>query len=141
MRPEARKERGEESWMLVKIFLVLAVALVVEAIGLVCLRKGMMQVGEISSFNIKALFAIFLQVVTNKMVVLGVFFSAIYFCLFLTLLSWGELSFILPLTAVGYLVSGSFARYFLMEQVSPLRWVGTLLIVVGVFLIMRSAQR
>jgi len=127
--------------MLIKIFLVLAVALVVEAIGLVCLRKGMMQVGEISIFNIKALFAIFLQVVTNKMVVLGVFFSAIYFCLFLTLLSWGELSFILPLTAVGYLVSGSFARYFLMEQVSPLRWVGTLLIVVGVFLIMRSAQR
>ena len=125
--------------MLIKIFLVLAVALLLEATGLVCLRKGMMQVGEISTFNLKALFAIFLLVVTNKMVILGVFFSAIYFGLFLTLLSWGELSLILPLTALGYLVSGSFARYFLMEQVSLLRWVGTLLIVVGVVLITKSA--
>ena len=125
--------------MLIKIFLVLAVALLLEATGLVCLRKGMMQVGEISTFNLKALLAIFLLVVTNKMVILGVFFSAIYFGLFLTLLSWGELSLILPLTALGYLVSGSFARYFLMEQVSLLRWVGTLLIVVGVVLITKSA--
>ncbi len=126
--------------MLIKIFLVLAVALLLEATGLVYLRKGMMQVGEISTFNLRVLFTIFLQVVTNKMVVLGVFFSAIYFGLFLTLLSWGELSLILPLTALGYLVSGSFAQYFLMEQVSPLRWVGTLLIVAGVFLITKSAQ-
>lgn len=126
--------------MLINIFLVLAVALVLEAAGLVCLRKGMIQVGEITTFNLKELFAIFLEMVTNKLVVLGVFFDAIYFGLFLTLLSWGELSFILPLTALGYLVSGSFARYFLMEHVSPLRWAGTLLIVAGVFLITKSAQ-
>ena len=126
--------------MLINIFLVLAVALVMEAAGLVCLRKGMIHVGEISTFNLKELFAIFLRMITNKMVVLGVFFEAIFFGLFLTLLSWGELSFILPLTALGYLVSGSFANYFLMEHVSPLRWAGTLLIVVGVFLITKSAQ-
>lgn len=126
--------------MLIKIFLLLAVALLVEATGLVCLRKGMMQVGEISTFNFKALFAIFFQVATNKMVLLGVFLSAVYFALFLTLLSWGELSLVLPLTALGYLVSGSFAQYFLMEQVSSLRWVGTLLIVIGAFLITKSAQ-
>jgi drug/metabolite transporter (DMT)-like permease len=126
--------------MLIKIFLVLAVALLLEATGLVCLRKGMMQVGEISTFNLKALFAVFLKVVTNKLVVAGVFFSAIYFGFFLVLLSWGELSLILPLTALGYLVSGSFAQYFLMEQVSPLRWIGTLLIVAGVFLVTKSAQ-
>jgi drug/metabolite transporter (DMT)-like permease len=126
--------------MLLKILMVLAVALLMEATGLVCLRKGMMQVGEIATFNLKALFAIFLHMITNKMVILGVFFDAIYFGLFLTLLSWGELSFILPLTALGYLVSGSFAKYFLMEHVSPLRWAGTLLIVAGVFLITKSAQ-
>ena len=126
--------------MLINIFLLLAVALVVEATGLVLIRKGMMEVGEISTFNIKALFGIFLRMITNKTLILGVFFNAIYFGLFLTLLSWAELSFILPLTAVGYLMSGSFAQYFLMEQVSPLRWAGTLLIVAGVFLITKSAQ-
>lgn len=126
--------------MLIKIFMLLAVALVVEATGLVLIRKGMIEVGEISTFNIKALFAIFLQMITNKTLILGVFFNAIYFGLFLTLLSWAELSFILPLTAVGYLMSGSFAQYFLLEHVSPLRWAGTLLIVAGVFLITKSAQ-
>ena len=126
--------------MLFNIFLVLTVALVMEAAGLVFLRKGMIEVGEISTFNLKELFAIFLRMITNKSVVLGVFFEAIFFGLFLTLLSWGELSLILPLTALGYLVSGVFAHYFLMEHVSPLRWAGTLLIVVGVFLITKSAQ-
>lgn len=126
--------------MLINIFLLLAVALVVEAAGLVLIRKGMMEVGEISTFNIKALFAIFLRMITNKTLILGVFLNAIYFGLFLTLLSRAELSFILPLTAVGYLMSGSFAQYFLLEHVSPLRWVGTLLIVAGVFLITKSAQ-
>jgi len=126
--------------MLINIFLVLSVALVTEAAGLVCLRKGMMQVGEVATFNVKGLFAIFLKMVTNKMVVLGVFFDAVYFGLFLTLISWRELSFILPLTALGYLVSGIFAKYFLMEHISSLRWAGTLLIVAGVFLITKSAQ-
>ena len=126
--------------MLFNIFLVLTVALVMEAAGLVFLRKGMIEVGEISTLNLKELFAMFLRMITNKSVVLGVFFEAIFFGLFLTLLSWGELSLILPLTALGYLVSGVFAHYFLMEHVSPLRWAGTLLIVVGVFLITKSAQ-
>jgi len=126
--------------MLIKILMVLSVALVIEATGLVLIRKGMMEVGEISTFNIKALFAVFLQMITNKTLILGVFFNAIYFGLFLMLLSWAELSFILPMTAVGYLLSGSFANYFLMEHVSPLRWAGTLLIVAGVFLITKSAQ-
>jgi drug/metabolite transporter (DMT)-like permease len=132
--------KTKEGWMLINIFLLLAVALVVEAAGLVLIRKGMMEVGEISTFNIKALFAIFLRMITNKTLILGVFLNAIYFGLFLTLLSRAELSFILPLTAVGYLMSGSFAQYFLLEHVSPLRWVGTLLIVAGVFLITKSAQ-
>ena len=126
--------------MLINLFLLLAVALVVEAAGLVLIRKGMMEVGEISTFDIKALFATFLRMITNKTLILGVFLNAIYFGLFLTLLSRAELSFILPLTAVGYLMSGSFAQYFLLENVSPLRWVGTLLIVAGVFLITKSAQ-
>src|SRR3990172_4433208 len=116
------KASKKEGWMLFNIFLVLTVALVMEAAGLVCLRKGMIEVGEISTLNLKELFAIFLRMITNKSVVLGVFFEAIFFGLFLTLLSWGELSLILPLTALGYLVSGVFAHYFLMEHVSPLRW-------------------
>jgi drug/metabolite transporter (DMT)-like permease len=134
------EKKSKEGWMLIKILMVLSVALVIEATGLVLIRKGMMEVGEISTFNIKALFAVFLQMITNKTLILGVFFNAIYFGLFLMLLSWAELSFILPMTAVGYLLSGSFANYFLMEHVSPLRWAGTLLIVAGVFLITKSAQ-
>ena len=126
--------------MLINIFLLLSVALVVEAAGLVLIRKGMIEVGPITIFNVKALFAVFLRIISNKTLILGVFLNALYFGFLLTLLSWGELSFILPLTALGYLVSASFAKYFLMEHVTPLRWAGTLLIVLGVFLITKSAQ-
>jgi drug/metabolite transporter (DMT)-like permease len=134
------QKKGKEEWMLINIFLMLSVALVMEAAGLVLIRKGMMEVGPITTFNIKALFAVFLRMIATKTLILGVFLNALYFGLLLTLLSWAELSFILPLTALGYLVSASFAKYFLMEHVTPLRWAGTLLIVAGVFLITKSAQ-
>ena len=51
-----------------------------------------------------------------------------------TLLSWADLSYVLPVTAVGYVLTAVTGAVFLNEQVSPLRWTATLLIVAGIIL-------
>ena len=56
----------------------------------------------------------------------------------MTLMSWADLSYILPVTAVGYVLSAIAARVFLAEQISVLRWSGTLLIVAGIVLVGRT---
>ena len=53
----------------------------------------------------------------------------------MALLSWADLSFVLPVTAVGYVFSAAFGWLFLHEQISNKRWIGALLISAGVMLV------
>ena len=56
----------------------------------------------------------------------------------ITLMSWADLSYILPITAIGYVLSAIAAKLFLSEQISLMRWSGTLLIVAGIVLVGRT---
>lgn len=47
------------------------------------------------------------------------------------LLGLADLSYVLPITAVGYVLNAALAAVFLREQISLARWAGTLLIVAG----------
>ena len=53
----------------------------------------------------------------------------------LTLLSWADLSFVLPVTSLGYVLAALMGKLFLAEEVSWPRWAGTLLIVAGIALV------
>jgi drug/metabolite transporter (DMT)-like permease len=50
----------------------------------------------------------------------------------MTALSWADLTYVLPATSLGYVLLALIAKYFLHEQVSPLRWLGIALISAGV---------
>jgi uncharacterized membrane protein len=47
------------------------------------------------------------------------------------LLGKADLSYVLPITAIGYVLNAAIAAALLNEQVSAQRWAGTLLIVAG----------
>lgn len=49
----------------------------------------------------------------------------------MTLLSWADLSYVLPVTSIGYALSAMAGKLFLGEQISPQRWTAILLIVLG----------
>jgi len=49
----------------------------------------------------------------------------------LKLFGLADLSFVIPVTAVGYVISAFMGVAFLHEQASGARWAGTLLIVAG----------
>jgi drug/metabolite transporter (DMT)-like permease len=53
----------------------------------------------------------------------------------MALLSWADLSYVLPLTATGYIITAAFGRFVLNEQISASLWSGTLLIVAGTALV------
>jgi uncharacterized membrane protein len=59
----------------------------------------------------------------------------------MALLSRADLSYVLPVTAIGYVLNALAGRLILAEQVSATRWVGTLLIVAGSALVSRTAPR
>jgi drug/metabolite transporter (DMT)-like permease len=66
---------------------------------------------------------------------MGVVFAAGFFFLYLAALSWVDLSFAMPLTALSFVFAALMSRFVLGEQVSWHRWVGTMVIVAGVTLV------
>ncbi|MEZ5355484.1 MAG: DMT family transporter [Bryobacteraceae bacterium] len=58
----------------------------------------------------------------------------------MALLSWADLSFVLPVTSIGYVLNALIGRFFLNETITPERWLGTVLIVAGSILVARTAH-
>ncbi len=114
--------------MTLRKYLVLLGVVVFSALGNVLLSRGMKQVGEISFHNFHQLFSALL----NVWVVGGIILLVLFFVTYLTALSWADLTYVLPATAIGYVLMALLGRFFLHEQVSTLRWLGVLLITAGV---------
>ncbi len=124
-----------------KTFLVLFVAICAQTLGDVYLTKGMKSVGEVNTIDPAKLIQIGVQVFTTPYVWLGIFILAIFFGLYLVALSWADLSFVLPMTAFGYVMNAFMSWQLLGEHVSPVRWTGTLIICIGVAIVSRTEQR
>jgi drug/metabolite transporter (DMT)-like permease len=53
----------------------------------------------------------------------------------MALLSWADLSYVLPVTSIGYVIVALIGKLLLKEAISPQRWAGILLIMAGVALV------
>ena len=74
---------------------------------------------------------VFLRTLFSPWVLAGVVLLIVWLLSRMALLSWADLSYVLPVTSLGYVLSAMMGRWFLNEQVSWQRWAGTLLIVAG----------
>ena len=92
----------------------------------------MKEIGEITFPRLPQLF---LAPVSNWHVGLGVLLLIGFFASYLTALSWADLTFVLPSTAIGYVILTLLGRFYLHEHVSVKRWAGIALIVVGTLLV------
>jgi drug/metabolite transporter (DMT)-like permease len=109
-------------------YLVLAGVTVFSALGDSLLARGMKEVGNVSLHQIGNI----LLVIFDPWVALGILFLLGFFACYLTALSWADLTYVLPATSLGYVLLALIARFFLHEHVSPMRWLGILLISAGV---------
>jgi drug/metabolite transporter (DMT)-like permease len=53
----------------------------------------------------------------------------------MALLSWADLSYVLPVTSVGYVVVALIGKLLLSEAITARRWAGIVLIMAGVALV------
>lgn len=124
-----------------KLLIILLVGLVFEAVGVVFLDQGLKQIGEVRQVNATEVLRVVKRGATNRNILLGILFEAIFFGCLLTLMSKGaDISFIWPLTSLGFVLTTLAARFYLREHVSGLRWGGVLLIMFGAALITYSEK-
>lgn len=82
----------------------------------------------------------YIQALFNPWVAGGVCLLVLWMLSQMALLSWADLSYVLPVTAVGYVLTAIAGRVFLNEQISPARWIGVVLIMAGVVMVGRTAH-
>ena len=124
-----------------KNFMLLSLIMLFEVVGNSCLSHGMRSVGDVSLVHPAAFFAMGMRVLGNPWVIAGVILLIGYFLSFLAALSRLELSYVLPMTASGYVLTTFVAWRLLGETISASRWWGTALICVGVVLVGLSERR
>jgi bacterial/archaeal transporter family protein len=124
-----------------KTFIVLFIAICVQTLGDVFLTKGMKSVGEVNTLDPVELFNIGLQVFTNPLIWMGILLLGLFFGLYLAALSWADLSFVLPVTSFGYAMNAFMSWRLLGEHVSLTRWIGTIIICVGVATVSAGAEQ
>ncbi len=78
---------------------------------------------------------LYVRAMLNPYVALGIAMLISVLLMRMALLSLADLSFVLPLTATGYVISAMLGKFFLREDVSLWRWAGALLIFAGIVIV------
>lgn len=109
-------------------YVLLALIVLGSTFGDVYLAKGMKQLGAMSVRRWHDLiFAPF-----NPWVALGTVLLIMFYVSYLASLSWADLSYIMPATTFGYVLTALLAHFMLHEAIPLTRWIGILMISVGV---------
>jgi drug/metabolite transporter (DMT)-like permease len=118
-----------------KIVHLLAAAVIVSnSTGNVLLRAGLSSAGPIDSLSPAA----YLAALGNLWVIAGIVLLAVWLLLQLSLLSWADLTYVLPVTSVSYVLVAILGALALHEHVSVAHWCGVLLILFGVLIVWRT---
>jgi drug/metabolite transporter (DMT)-like permease len=124
---------------MLKTLIVMLLAITAGAVGDIFLTQGMKGNGDISAMGLRQIFETVVKALTNWRLIVGTALQAVYFGLWLAVLSWEDLSVALPMQALSYVVVAFLAQWYLGEDVTPMRWAGISLVCVGVMMITKSS--
>jgi drug/metabolite transporter (DMT)-like permease len=117
------------------VFMLFAVIVAAGTGGELCVSRAMKGVGEAKSFHPIEILKITLRALRQPWMWAGVAMMAMAFFALLGALSMYNVSFVVPVTALSYVAGAFGGAAFLRERVTFWRWIGVLLVTVGVTLV------
>ena len=124
-----------------KTFIALFVIVVFAPLGNVLLGKGMKGVGSATTWTLQDLRPVALRVLCNPYIWLGIAALLTFFVAYMLILSWADYSYVQPSTSLSYATVAILSHFILGEIISPLRWLGVIVICTGVFIVGRTNPR
>ena len=118
------------------IFLFIVV--VVGTGGELCISRAMKVVGEVHDFRPSAILRFVLRAMRVGWMWIGIALMTVAFFSLLAMLSIENVSFVVPVTALSYAAGALGAMLFLHERISAQRWLGVLIVCIGVTLVWLS---
>jgi drug/metabolite transporter (DMT)-like permease len=103
--------------------------------GEIAVARAMREIGEVHDFSPRNILRVAIRAVQRPWMWCGVGLMTLAFFALLAILSWENVSFVVPVTALSYAAGALGGKFLLGERVSPTRWVGVGLVSVGVLLV------
>ena len=126
--------------MIVRTTLFLAIVILAGTGGEILVAHAMKQAGRARAVT-RSTVSDVLERARRPAMWMGLALQALAFFALLALLSWADLSFVVPATALSYVVGAAGSILFLRERVDRTRWAGVLLVCLGVAVIVASEPR
>ena len=116
-------------------YILFILIIVVGTAGELCLGRAMKETGELERFHPSDAMQLLWRALRVKWIWIGVAMMTMAFFALVTLLSFEDVSFVVPVTALSYLVGAVGGIFFLGEKVSWQRWIGIGLVCIGVTIV------
>jgi drug/metabolite transporter (DMT)-like permease len=118
-----------------KTFLLIFLMVIFGPLGNVLLGKGMKRIGEVHLASLVDACHVLSQVLSSGTIWLGIASLITFFVSYMLVLSWADYSYVQPASSVAYAVVALLAHWMLREVVTPVRWLGVLIICLGVLVV------
>ena len=109
-------------------YVILGLVSICAPLGDTCLSRGMTHLAPITLAHPGSLVA----AVFTPWIAIGIALLIGFFASYLTALSWADLTYVLPATALGNMIVVLLSKFWLHEPISLERWAGVVLITIGV---------
>lgn len=118
--------------------MLLIICIFAGAAGQVVWKHGMSTMDRINSTDDLLRWKTIFDIFTNRYIITGMILYVSVFLLWLAAMSTLDISFMYPMLSLAYILTSAMASIFLGEDITSIRWIGTVLVVIGCFLIAKS---
>jgi drug/metabolite transporter (DMT)-like permease len=108
--------------------------------GELCVSRAMRGMGEVHDFSAKSILNFVVRGLAQPWMWVGVAMMSVGFFSLLAILSFRDVSFVVPVSALSYAAGAFGARAFLGERISRNRWLGIAVVCVGVTIVWWSGK-
>lgn len=123
--------------MTLRKYLVILAVVCFGSVGDAFLARGMKHAHAIDIHHLAYVFV----ALADPFVILGIIFLLGFMSSYMTALSFADLTYVLPATAISYVVMVLLSIFWLHEHVSAQRWLGVAFIVTGVGVVAGGPSR
>lgn len=129
------------SHLRVKTYFAILLMIIFGPLGNVMLGKGMKRVGEVSVHTPAQMFHTLVTIFHTTAIWIGIGFLITFFLTYMLVLSWADYTFVQPSSSLSYGMVALLSHFLLREAIAPLRWLGVLVICLGVFIVSWTPPR
>lgn len=124
-----------------KTYLLILLMVVFGPLGNVLLGKGMKRMTVTGAQTPAQALDLLSHVLTSGTIWLGIASLISFFVAYMLVLSWADYSYVQPASSIAYGMVALLAHFMLGEAVTPMRWMGVLIICLGVLIVGNTPPR